>query len=336
MGKKDGFRVFLIGDNYSGTGPAIVTDSYLKNLPADTLHLTHKSKILRAFEIFFKMPKADAVLFSGYSRQNLFGMRIASFFGKKCAYLMHGCVEYENRINRVNRPAEARDERKMLKRADLILAVSRQFEEWLKENYPEFRRKISHLTNGVDWSLVTEQPGDGERNPFGVISVGGGMPRKRIAVLCKALQKLIDEGNQDITLTVAGDTGADSDLINSYPFVRNVGLVSHEKLMELYRSNKLFVQNSCFETFGLAPIEALLSETEVLISVHCGALSVIKNTEPSDVIYDTENPEEIAGKVRALLAGDNHTRLICELDKESTSWKKRSGELLQKMREIIG
>lgn len=331
-----GFRLFVVGDNFSKTGPAIVTDSLIRNLPKETLYLKHKSKAARAFEIFFKMFPADAVVFSGFSRQNLYGMRLARLLGKKCAYLMHGCVEYENEINREVDPSEARDERKMLSRADKILAVSRQFEAWLKGRYPKEAHKIGHLTNGIDWDLMTEQPGPEERDPLGVISVGGGMPRKRILVICQAIQKLRREEELDITLTVAGDKGADSEAIEGFDFVKNAGLVPHDELMSLYRRNKLFVQNSCFETFGLAPLEALLSQTDVLISEKCGALSVIRKAEDCDVIHDTEDADEIAGKILALLSGENHTRLICELDKESTSWKKRSRELLNIMKELAG
>ncbi len=330
------FRVFIIGDHTSGTGPAIVTKELIRAMPKGTISLKTMNKLSRALEIARGIPAADAVLFSGYSRQNLYGMRLAHFFGKKCAYLMHGCVEYENEINRVPDAAMARDERRMLAGADLILGVSRQFEQWLKERYLAYKDKISHLTNGIDWELFTESAGDQTRDPRGIISVGGGMPRKKIVNLCKALQKLKDEGLDGLTLTVAGDEGADSGEIDSFEFVNNVGLVPHEKLIELYHKNKLFIQNSCFETFGLAPLEALLSGADILVSSKCGVLSVIKKTEPQDIIGDTEDISEIAEKIKALLSSENHTRLICELDKESTSWKRRSEELMKLMKDLAG
>ena len=334
MKKNKEFTLFIVGDNFSGTGPAIVTDQLIKNTPKNTLFLKSRNKAGRALEILFKLPKADAVLFSGYSRQNLFGMDLAKLFGKRSAYLMHGCVEYENRINRVPDKRMAMDERKMLKKADLILAVSRQFEEWLKKNYETYEKKISHLTNGIDWDLMTESHSGKKRNEFGVISVGGGMPRKGIVNICKAIEKLKISGLPDIILTVAGDYGADTEEINSYEFVKNVGLVDHGTLMSLYHENRLFIQNSSFETFGLAPLEALLAQTEILVSLKCGALSVIKKYEDTDIIKDTEDISEIASKIRYLLKEENHTRLICELDKESTSWKSRALELMKIMKKL--
>ena len=332
--KKDEFVLFIAGDNFSGTGPAIVTDALIRNAPKNTLYLKSISKTGRAFELPAKLAKCDAVLFSGFSKQNIYGMDLCRLFGKKSAYLMHGCVEYENRMNRVPDEGMARLERKMLEKTDLILAVSRQFEEWLKENYPQHAHKTEHLTNGIDWELMQEDVSVERRDPHGIITVGGGMPRKGIVNICRAIEKLVNDGYPDITLTVCGDEGADTAEINSFPFVKNEGLVSHEKLMELYKKNRLFIQNSRFETFGLAPLEALLSQTEILISAKCGALSVIKKYEDSDIIKDTEDTDEIAEKIKNLFRQENHVRLLCELDKESTSWQARVRQLLKIMKSL--
>ncbi|MCR5747450.1 MAG: glycosyltransferase family 4 protein [Lachnospiraceae bacterium] len=325
--------ILVIGDYYSGTGPALVTKYYIKALPEGTLYIHAKNKAARFFELCLKIPRASVLFISGHSRQNILAMRLGKLFGKKSAYLMHGAVEYENEINQVPDEKMASDERKMMKETDLILAVSRQFEEWLKDRYPQYKDKISHVTNGIDWDIITEHSTDDERDPKGIITVGGGMPRKRILNICKAVQMLNDRGCS-ITLTVAGDKGADSEAIASYPFVRDLGIIPHNELMREYHSNKIFIQASVFETFGLAPVEALLSDADVLISSRCGALSVIKNTEPSDIISDPEDIEEIAAKIENLLGSDNHTRLIVNLDKENTSWKKRASELLQKLQEL--
>lgn len=332
--QQENLRVFIIGDYRSGTGPANVTRDLIKSMPSGTMYLKSWNKALRALEILFRMCRADAVLFSGYSKQNIYGMKVAHLFHRPCAYLMHGCVEYENILNRVPDPKMAAGEREMLKRTDLILAVSRQFETWLKGQYPQYREKTEHLTNGIDWDIFRENYTDDVRNECGIISVGGGMPRKRIINICRAVKQLRENGAGDLVLTVAGARGADSDKIDSYDFVHDVGIVSQEELKKLYHKNRIFVQNSCFETFGLAPLEALLCEDDILVSGCCGALSVIKNYEPCDIIKDPENIDEIAYKLTALLKKENHTRLLVELDKESTSWKKRSSELMDIMKSL--
>ncbi len=328
-------KILVIGDYYSGTGPALVTKYYIDTLPKGTKYIKSSSKLSRALELIVKIPKASVLFISGHSKQNILAMRMGKLFGKKSAYLMHGAVEYENAINHVEDEKMARDERVMMKLADLILAVSKQFEEWIKENYPEYSEKTGHVTNGIDWSMIVEHSTADERESESIITVGGGMPRKRIVNICRAVEQLNENGH-NITLTVAGDKGADSDVIDSYPFVKDLGIISHKELMRQFHKNKLFIQNSVFETFGLAPIEALLSDADVLISKQCGALSVIKDTEDEDIINDPEDIDELVSKIGYMLEHDNHTRLIVNLDKENTSWKKRSSELVSILKTLQG
>lgn len=319
-------RIFLVGDYKSGTGPANVTRDLLRSLPGDTLCLKHWNKILRTFEILFKIPKSDAVVFSGYSRQNIWGLRVAKRYKKPTCYLMHGCVEYENEINGVPNPAMNRIERETLRRADWILGVSRQFRDWLKQFYPEYAAKIGHLTNGVDWKVMREQATGDKRDKNRIFTVGGGMPRKRILSVCKAIEILNQKGYA-LKLTVAGDKGNDSEAINAYSFVENVGLIPQKDIWKYYHTSRLFIQNSCFETFGLAPLEALLSGCDILLSKEIGAISIFREMISSDIVDNYDDPEEIAQKIEYLLEHENHSRLLVELDKESTSWEARAQEL---------
>ena len=331
-----GKRIFLIGDEWSNTGPANATLSLRKHPPKETLYLEHSSKALRAIELTTKMRKADIAVFSGHSRQNLVGMDIAHRMKIPCIYIMHGCVEHENMINLVEDENMARDERRMMERADLLLAVSEQFEEWLRKSYVEYREKISHLTNGIDWENFESYRTGEKRDEMRILSVGGGMPRKRIARICEAVEILRKDGLDGLRLTVTGDEGADTEKINSYSFVDNLGLVSQKEMKSLYQSHKLFIQNSIFETFGLAPVEAVLSGADILLSKYCGVLSVLGGIEEKDIINEPDDPKEIAGKIRQMLKDDNHTRIVVETDKESTSWTKRAEELLQIAQKIAG
>lgn len=319
-------RIFLIGDYVSGTGPANVTRSLLEALPKETLYLKTWNKAARLAEILWKTVRADVCLFSGYSRQNIWGLRWAGILHKPTCYLMHGCVEHENAINGVSDARMNQVERTTLRLADRILAVSEQFAQWLKKNYPEYADKTGCLVNGIDWKLMREESSGSTRLKTRILSVGGGMPRKRILRVCEAVQLLNEKGYQ-LTLAVAGDKGADTEKINSYPFVENHGLLGSREMKELYCSSGIFIQNSCFETFGLAPLEALLCGCDIMMSKNVGALSVFSCVQQEDVIADCENPQEIADKIEILLKKENHTRLLVELDKESTSWEARASEL---------
>ena len=345
-------RYFLVGDHFSGTGPANATKALLRAMPGNTLYQKRRSKLARAAELWLKIRSSDGVVFSGHSRQNILGMKWA---GKRIpsVYIMHGAVEYENSINLVPDEGMASDEREMMRLSDRILAVSPRFEEWIKEHYPEYREKTGHLTNGVEWSeyyVNINAVGTGSPSTDGagedgsdlsyvnrgkrILSVGGGMPRKRIVRICEALKLLREREGLDLTLDMAGDRGADSDRIGAFDFVRDHGLLSKKDMKALYRSSRVFIQNSVFETFGLAPVEALLSGCDIMISGFCGVREIIPGLEDGDIIEDPDDPEEIGEKLKALLERGNNKRLLSSIDMEKSCWEKRAEELCRILRDM--
>ena len=97
----------------------------------------------------------------------------------------------------------------------------------------------------------------------------------------------------------------------------------------------MFVQNSSFETFGLAPVEALACGCPILCSKEVGALELIDNMQSEDIIENYEDPDEIAGKIRYNLEHPNAGRLVAGLKQESHSWKERSRVLVSKLSELV-
>ena len=327
-------RYFLVGDCFSGTGPANATLALLAAMPLNTLYLKSRGKLSRAIEIMRKIPLSDAVIFSGHSRQNILGMKQAKKAGVPSVYIMHGAVEHENRINRVPDERMAADERQMMELADLILAVSPTFERWLKDNYLRYDGKIGHLTNGVDWSGFYVNHKRTEKGPISLLSVGGGMPRKRIIKICEAIEQLREKEGLDIRFHIAGDKGADSEEIDSYGFVVDHGLIGTVEMRALYASSRIYIQNSVFETFGLAPVEALLSGCDIIISRECGVRELFRDMEDNDVIDDTGDISEIGRKIAYILENGNNQRLLKSLDRESTGWEKRAAELCRILEDL--
>ena len=327
-------RIFLAGDHYSGTGPANVTKYYIENLPAGTLWQKRRSKAARVPEIVLNTIRADAVVYSGYSKQNILGMRLAKRLGKPCAYIMHGCVEYENGINLVPDEEMNRIERLTLELADLILAVSSGFAVFLKEYYPMHAHKIDHVTNGIDENLSA----GGKRaavDSHMIFTIGGGMPRKQIRYICAAVEKLRRDYDGDMYLCVAGDKGADSDKIDSYGFVKNLGIIPFDQTRALFDRAALFVQNSSFETFGLAPVEAVSCGCPLLCSKKAGALEWLSGIKSEDVIERFDDPNEIASKIIYNLENPNAARLYEGIDREKSSWKAAAESLTGKLSELV-
>ncbi len=328
-------RIFLAGDHVTGTGPANVTKYYISNLPAGTLYQKRRSKPARAAEIIINTLRCDVAVYSGYSKQNILGMKTARLLKKPCAYIMHGCVEYENEINREPDEEMNAVERKTLELADLVIAVSAKFCEWLKGYYPMYADKFDHVTNGIDTDLLHNAKEREEKERHMIFSIGGGMPRKMIRYICAAVEKLRREYDSRLYLCVIGAEGADSPEIAGYDFVDNRGLVSFEESVELFGEAAVFVQNSCFETFGLAPVEALVCGCPILCSEAVGAMELIKDIRPGDIINRYDDPDEIAAKIKGLLEESNVKRLIADLEWESNSWKMRSRALVSKLSKLV-
>lgn len=171
-------KLFIAGDYWSCTGPAKVTQNLIQGSNPQIFCQHTRNKLLRVIEMFYKTLVCDAVVYSGFSRQNLIGFKLASIFRRPSFYLMHGSIFYEGLINEENNPAMITQESDMLKAANFILAVSKPFEEWLKKQYPHYQNKIYTLINGIDWNIINSHNGHSGKISGQILSIGGGMPRK--------------------------------------------------------------------------------------------------------------------------------------------------------------
>ena len=326
-------RIFVVGDHKTGTGPANVTKEYIRCLPENTLFQKRTSKLGRLPELYINILRSDIIFFSGYSKQNVLGMKYAKKLKKPTAYLVHGAITHENNINHNNNANMSSIEEETLLLADRLFAVSEKFCGWLKEQYPQYENKIDYVTNGIDERTVNTTPnGDNAK----ILSIGGGMPRKMILHICEAIKLINADAAEPVTLYVIGKDGADTEAINKYPFTKNLGLVSAEKKEELFNECGIFIQNSCFETFGLAPVEALCAGMSVLCSKVCGVLDLFKSADEHDIIDDYSSPKEIAEKIEYIMNNPNREKLLRDIDFETMSWEARTKELIKKLEEING
>lgn len=333
--KDEVIKLFIAGDYWSGTGPANVTKGLIQKKNRYILYQKTRNKFLRIIEIFVKTLYCDAVIYSAFSVQNLWGFAIAKFFHRPSFYLMHGSIRYESMLNRESTPLMVKQEAAMLKSASYILAVSLPFEQWLKQHYPKYSYKIYTLTNGIDWNMLESHRQDKKRISGQILSVGGGMPRKNILYLCKAIELIYQENpDTQIKLIVLGAEGRDSAAIRAYPFVEDHGLVSHKEALSYMASSSLFIQNSSFETFGLAPVEALLQGCSLLISSKVGAVSVMTDIQENDMIYHPKDLYELKSKICFILKHPNAEQLLQGIDPNLTSVKHRQKELFTLVKQL--
>ena len=317
---------FFISDSYALSGPSVVNRYYRENLAHKYTFLAPQSYVKRVVFSIKDILLHKIIVFSGASFTDRLFLIVAKLFRRKIIYIMHGCIAEENRINHRDAPNEVKLENLYLKNADLILAVSEQFCEWVKEQYPAVSEKVFSLINGIDWNCV--RPDIAKKKEFSgqMSTVGGGMPRKNILSVCRALQELNDEGHT-LELKVFGEDNLDTDAIKAYPFVHYFGKIERDKLFEEMAQTSLFIQNSIFDSFALAPLEALSCGCSILCSKNVGALSIFNNLEENDVIEDCFDTREIKQKIVYLLKNPNCERLTEGLDKKETSFENRAAQL---------
>lgn len=318
--ERSDLRLLFVGDLIGNVGPANVNKALKKNLPNSTMFLEKRSIIGRVFELVVKIRKADAVLFSGMSKINIIGFRISKLLGIKSAYLMHGCRNIEGKINGNYNQNDVDVENKVLELAPIIICVSENFMYWMKENYPQYEDKLTYVNNGIDWeNLTAAKKTSIEREENTLMAVGGGVPLKNIKSICKAIDLINQKDQMNLQLIVIGNEGKDLEEILSFPFVQYYQKVPHDKMPFYYQRAKLFVQNSSFETFGLAPIEALINGCDLLMSQETGAKSIISTLEPDDLICNNQDIFEVSKKIELLLVSTNNKRLVKGMDREKTS-----------------
>ncbi|UTW68395.1 glycosyltransferase [Anaerobacillus sp. HL2] len=87
------------------------------------------------------------------------------------------------------------------------------------------------------------------------------------------------------------------------------------------------MQNSYLESFGLAAVEALISGCDILLSKNVGSICVITSSKQTDIIYDFDNPIEVAEKIEYLLKNTNK-RLLNGIERDKTSYQYAANRLL--------
>ena len=153
------------------------------------------------------------------------------------------------------------------KRSRAICTVSEFSKSEILKYFQVPEDKVHVLYNGVDLSRFT--PGKtNEAEPY-LLSVSSLDPRKNFVGLIKAFLAANLEG---VKLKIVGDRHANfsnnselEELLKN-PLVEFTGRVSDDELIALYQGASLFVFGSLYEGFGITPMEALATETPILVS----------------------------------------------------------------------
>ncbi len=324
-------KIYWIGDMINNTGPANVNKSYYSYLKDDAVFCFTNNKIMRIINFFINLPFRKVIFLSGFSVLNYILVRIANLFGKKTLYLMHGYASEETKYKNCASHKKNNVENKLLNSVDKIICVSEKFSSFLKNELPSLKDKINYVNNGVDDAicLKTENIKNKKNEDiYTIITVGGGTRIKNNITICKAIDKIYLK-NKKIKFIVIGSLDEDGEQIKKYNFVEYYEKLPHEEVLSKMNRSDLYIQNSYFETFGLAVVESLSCNCDLLLSKNIGAISVLQNINENSIINDNEDVEEIYKKIEKKMKNKKSINNDIIKFKNNSKWKDSSKKIIR-------
>lgn len=306
-------KILFVGDFKDNSGPSNVNKKLKNCFTSEFRIIGDGNRYIRVLKAIFKVLFSQIVVVSGVTRMGCFCVKTAKALRKKTVYIMHGCDEYEQKLNGVTETSDGvRFERFLMENADVLLPVSKTFMNWVKERYPKYANKTNYIFNGID--VPTKEFKNIPKQPRSIAVSGGDMPRKNNIPVVKAVEGM----GESITLTVFG--AIEHSGIKESSSVVCKGALENDVFLRQLAEKEIFILNSLFESFSLAAAEALMLGCSVLISQHAGILDILE-LEESDIIFDPNDESEIARKIKYLFENPNNRRIVDKLQLDEYSWE---------------
>lgn len=332
-------KILFCGNYRKNTGPSQANRQLIKYFPREIDYLKSKNKIIEFLEAVFKVFKSDVVIFSSARYINVPIICWAKLLRKRCIYIVHGYTKAVTIIDNIPNPKVCKIESVCLEKSDLILCVSVPFLKFMQNECPEYAHKMKDLTNPVDWDEMSKINSDEniKKDENLIISAGGDRKLKKNLQVAQAIETLNKEKGMNLRYEIYGaksNPGMTKEIEN-ISCCSFIGNVSRAEFLDRLRISALYIQNSILESFGLAPVEAIICGNNLLISKYVGARDIIKGLKPEDIIDDPDNIEEMAAKIEAVLKNGNNGRLLNSIDRKTTSGNFAVNRLMEYCRSLL-
>ena len=238
-------------------------------------------------------------------------------------------VHYASTQTRWTRIYAAATLRRLLTTADRIIADSQDSADDVSRTFRISPERIRVVRLGIDSIFL--KPAVVERlvaTPY-VLFVGTPEPRKNLPRLIEAMAELRRRGFAE-RLVIAGGGGWGNETLTA-PFVDQLGRVTDEQLVSLYRHASCLAMPSLHEGFGLPAIEAMACGTPV-VAGRGGALP--ETTGGAAVVVDPLSVMSIADGIAEAIA--EPASLIARGRERATffSWGKAAAETVAVYKEL--
>jgi len=244
-------------------------------------------------------------------------------------------------------------EKKLMKRSDALIAVSKYTVNELTDLYGIDKNKIHVIYNGVDIERFKPRPNRAElRQEFGletdhkvVLFVGRLYHRKGIDTLLRAVPPVLKEfSNVKFVISGTGFKQKEESLRNLAKeldiedHVKFLGYVPDEKLPLLYSASDIFVLPAIYENFPFAILEAQSTGLPV-ISTKVGGIPEFLVDNQNGYVMEPRDPTQLTQRLLALLQdpklaktmGDRGRKLI----EEKFDWRLITGQVIDLYHKLL-
>ncbi|MDH6431130.1 MULTISPECIES: glycosyltransferase family 4 protein [unclassified Paenibacillus] len=219
----------------------------------------------------------------------------------------------------------------ILKEADKVIFLSESYRNIVLDKYisSNLKKDIMHKTviipNGIDdfWLQNKGKPKmKNEHKELRLVYAGVINKNKNLLTTVKAIEVLLRKGF-NVEFTIVGRI-ADKGIykrISRIPYVKYIDPKPKEELLNIYRTNDIFIMPSIKETFGLVYAEAM---SQGLPIVYTKGQGFDKQFQEGEVGYhvDCGNPNEIANVIEKILDNYKQISIQCINSANVFSWEK--------------
>ena len=244
-------------------------------------------------------------------------------------------------------------EKKLMKRSDALIAVSKYTVGELTELYDIEEKKIHVIYNGVDTNRFKPRPNRVElRRKFEleekkkiVLFVGRLYHRKGLEILLRSIPPIIQDFS-DIKFVISG-TGFKKkeqslrDLakkLDIEDYVTFLGYVPDQDLPDLYSASDIFVLPAIYENFPFAILEAQATGLPV-ISTKVGGIPEFLEDNKNGFLIDPGDQVQLAQRILMLLRdpirAEEMGKLGRSLIEKSLDWRIITGQVIDLYNKLL-
>lgn len=178
-------------------------------------------------------------------------------------------------------------ERRGMEDADRVVTVSNYTKEMVKRHYGIQDEKIEVVHNGVEQKEFLKLR-TAEKNRQKIVLFLGRITLQKGPDYFLAAAKRVLEKRDDVLFVFAGSGDMEHRMIERAAelgiseHVAFAGFLRGDDISRMYQSADLYVMPSVSEPFGIAPLEALMEGTPVLISKQSGVSEVLPHAQSVD------------------------------------------------------